>query len=261
MDAVSFVGRRLLTLTHTTIESVPVVVSITPIVREARRGGPGRVAGYVEPYAGRGALWLSFEADLEEGVVRIDAKLRTGVLVSSVFEVFAEHVAGRADRARYKIGCPGCGHAVRHVYVSSYVKPSWGCRRCLRLTYESRRLRRPERALLMVRKRRAKLGTGGFVFEPLARPRGMRVETFARHEEYVLRQLDRYFDGNPARAARLARLAAKVARLCGEPVVRATGLQMRPGDTPRSTPSPQRPTTAPSQVDRTLDAPQTCTRG
>lgn len=203
-------------MTRATVESVPLVVSITPIVHQGRREGPGRVSGYVEPHAGRGAIWIGFEvvldADEGDGVVRLDARLRSGVLVSALFEVFAETVGGRTDRARWKAGCPGCGHAVRHLYVASYVEPEWGCRRCLSVSYESQRLRSPERALLMIRKRRAKLGQPGPVFVPLVRPRGMRLTTFARHEVFVLRQLDRYDAGAPHRAARLARVAAKVAR-------------------------------------------------
>jgi len=193
------------------------VVSITPIVHEARRQGPGRASGYVEAHAGHGALWIAFEAVLDaeegDGVIRIDARLRSGVLVSALVEAFAERVAGRADRLRWKVGCPGCGHAVRHLYVASHVEPAWGCRRCLHLAYESTRLRAPERALLMVRRRRAQLGQPGPTFAPLTRPHRMRTETFERHGEFVLRHLDRYLAAAPERAARIARLAAKVAKL------------------------------------------------
>ncbi|MFO0714281.1 MAG: hypothetical protein U0353_30855 [Sandaracinus sp.] len=204
-------------MTRAIIESVPLVVSITPIIHEARREGPGRVSGFVEPHAGRGAIWVSFEAVLDaeegDGVIRIDARLRSGVLVSALVEAFAERVAGRADRLRWKVGCPGCGHAVRHLYVASHAEPVWGCRGCLHLVYESTRLRAPERALLMIRRRRAQLGQPGPAFAPLTRPHGMRTETFERHGEFVRRHLDRYRAAAPERAARIARLAAKVAKL------------------------------------------------
>lgn len=245
-------------MTRPIVESVPLTVSITPIIREAQLGESSRVSGFVKPHAGHMATWVSFEAVLDraerDGVVRLDARLRTGSLVSAVFDAFAESVAGRPDRLRWKAGCPGCGRAVRHLYVGSLAEPAWGCRRCIGLAYQSTRVHAPERALLMARKRRERLGQPGPIFEPLRRPHRMRFETFERHEQFVVEQLRLYLDAAPERAHRLVRLAARLGVVLSASTTRLA-------DTHRSTPNRQRPTTAATQPPRTRARPPERTRG
>lgn len=97
---------------------------------------------------------------------------------------------------RWKVGCPGCGHAVRHLYVASLRRPDFGCRECLRLAYASTRLRAPERAALKVQPlRRRAGGSPAPLWEPFPeRPRRMRWKKWIELENEARHNLRVYAD-------------------------------------------------------------------
>lgn len=192
------------------VEQCLLAVNITDAVRELRKW-PGRSSGYIEPLRGR-ARWVGYEGDLEEGILRIDAKLPSGAECGSVLELFPQAIGSHRDRVRWTVACPGCGSSVRHLYIASASAPEWGCRACLGLVHRSTRHRRPARAAYEIQHVRRDLGVAsGPIFEPPVRPKGMHHETFSTIEEGIRRRLDEYAaDANRRRRAR-TRLASLTA--------------------------------------------------
>ena len=179
-------------------------MSISDVVRAARRDGPGRVSGFVEPLRAAVGTWVAFECSVEEEVARLDTKLvPTGAEIGTLVELVGSPVGDHEGRTKWSCLCSGCGERTRHLYVPSYHEPRFGCRRCARLSYASTRQTTAVRAAHRVWELRRRVGGAPApLWEPFPeRPPRMRRATWTELEKRAEENLLIYAAGIAAGTA------------------------------------------------------------
>lgn len=140
------------------VEGVPLSIRVTDVVRKHRQSGDhGRGVGYVDHHRGH-AAWVRYEIDLDEEIMRVDARLPSGAEIGTIAEIRSRPVGSHADRTQWEAECSSCARRTRELFVVGVGTPQWGCRTCLRLVHRSTRLRRMERSVFVVQRMREEIG-------------------------------------------------------------------------------------------------------
>jgi hypothetical protein len=188
------------------VEEAPLVINVTTVIADLRRTGDRRGGGFVRAHRGR-AEWIGYEIDLDERLLRLDARLWSGATSGAWLELVTQQLGPHEGRVRWFAECPGCGRRIRLVVVSR--APCWGCARCLGMNYRSTRHRRGARAAFAVQKLRVEAGaTPGPIWEPIGpKPPRVRERTWSELHSRIATFLNVYAEEREKRRAR--RSAAK----------------------------------------------------
>lgn len=199
----------MLRFAKTLVEEAALVINLTRVINDLRRTGDRRGGGFVRAHRG-GAEWIAYEADLDERLVRIDARLWSGATSGAWLELVPQQLGPHEGRFRWFAECPGCGRRIRLVLVSRL--PSWGCARCLDLNYRSTRHPLGIRAAFAVQKLRVEAGFApGPIWEPMPKPPRVREATWNEVHSRIARYLTLHAEERDKRRARRAGRAKAVA--------------------------------------------------